>query len=103
MGAPFHSVKDFNGIYHGSYDGRSAKLQIDTFSPSDSQRILYFTFTDLDRNVTVTGKKQTNIYDNTYHVTDIELGPPNEEPTIFWPDLFLHTWDTDYISGVSNY
>src|SRR5271166_2271464 len=95
----FANAEDFVGEYVGVYDGRQASLTISRVKETDTLLIL---FKDVDRN---------QEYEGLYSVplgSDIHtLGPINLYDThdannaIYWSILNLHTWDINYLSGLS--
>lgn len=97
----FRNSEDFVGEYVGVYDGRQASLTISRVKKTDTLQIL---FKDVDRN---------QKYEGLYSVplgSDIHtLGPINlyvnlhdtHHNAIYWSILNLHTWDINYLSGLS--
>ncbi len=102
--AQFNNVNDFVGSYSGSYDGRHAEVTI----MAGAQGVVSFntlftvTFTDLDRNEQYQGiaAVQEGAID-THIFSDFTLNRVAGNGSVYWSKLYLHTWDTSYISGVS--
>ena len=94
----FGDVRAFGGAWKGAYDGRKARLSVVALAqPPSSLFTLLFTFTDEDRNQTFTGNVQ-NVPRDAHEIHGITLTGP---ATLSWPILTLHTWNTDYLSGLS--
>ncbi|QNP68176.1 hypothetical protein IAG44_00965 [Streptomyces roseirectus] len=93
----FTDIRQFQGTWNGSYDGRSSRLTIRVQGQPPSDRYtLFFTFTD-ESGASYSGTLQ-NIAASTYHLPYFKLGANGE---LDWQGLLLHTWNTDYISGFS--
>ena len=98
--AQFHSTDDFIGSYHGSYDGRNASLAIT--SGISFNTILRITFKDLDRNETYEGQwSAPETSPETHILADMTLNRVGGSGQVYWSKLYLHTWNTSYMSGVS--
>src|SRR4051794_24053252 len=107
----FESIRDFTGKWVGSYDGRNARLSIaiqrqDGEDPGGFAVII--TFEELDR-----GERYDNVGRDRRHVEttdgsshilrDIELFRSDGEGRVFLKRLYLHTWDVDSLSGISEW
>lgn len=93
-------VRAFHGTWLGSYDGRHAKLEIVAQQqPPSSYYTLFLKFSELERNETYSGYAQ-NVPLNAHEIRNITLTGPS---TLSWPNLLLHTWNTDYLSGTSSW
>src|SRR5579859_8049764 len=98
--AQFHSTDDFIGSYQGSYDGRNASVSIT--SGISFNTVLRITFTDLDRHETYEGLwSAPEASPPTHILADITLNQVGGSGQVFWSKLYLHTWNTMYMSGVS--
>jgi hypothetical protein len=99
--AQFRNTDDFIGSYHGSYDGRNASLSIT--SVISFKTVLEITFKDLDRNETYEGQwgAPTETSPETHILANITLNQVGGSGQIYWSKLYLHTWNTSYMSGVS--
>lgn len=97
---PSDWVSTWSGTYVGYQDGRNARLVI-----APSQNDLLITLDDIDRSVT---------FEGAFDITTQTLSSPNHILTnlrLTSADgrvkqidrLFLHTWDTNYISGYSTW
>ena len=93
----FRNVSQFYGDFVGRIDGRNAKLSI---KRTPEGKVAY-TLTDLDRNVTF--KALTNsisVDDARPHVMrSLTLRTENGRNSKRIGGLYLHTWNTNYISG----
>lgn len=87
---------EWAGTYRGRQDGRKAFLTIER----DGARI-HLTFKDLDRGDTFTGAVQNNT-EPLHQLEDIRL-TSRDGGTKVLDRLLLHTWDTNYISGSSQW
>ncbi|MFI9722410.1 hypothetical protein ACIHFE_22580 [Streptomyces sp. NPDC052396] len=97
----FQSVRQFQGTWRGAQDGRNATFTIRVLpQPPSNFSTLLFTFNDLDRHETYTGH-QENVSQDTFDLRNIVLS--NGSATKEWATLKLHTWNTDYISGISRW
>jgi hypothetical protein len=102
--AQFNNVNDFVGSYSGSYDGRQAEVTIE----AGAQGVVSFntlftvTFTDLDRHEQYQGIATVpeGVID-THIFSDFTLNRVGGSGSVYWSRLYLHTWDTSYMSGVS--
>ncbi len=84
--AQFRSIVDFEGFYTGSYDGRQAEVEI----------------VERERNLEYSTNFQVSPQDSTTHVLrNITLHAVTGTGDIHWSRLHLHTWDTNFLSGVS--
>jgi len=107
--AQFRDFRDWNGQWDGIYDGRAAAL-LTTFqqAPSDNHRAVpNFTYTE-GENVWNTWPSPVYSIDAFSHRVD---NPPSLVPfegapgrqSLEWPLIFIHTWDTNFISGISRW
>lgn len=101
--AQFNSIVDFQGFYTGSYDGRQAEVEISVSHPAAGQPIgISMKFVELERNLEYSANFQVSPNDGTTHVLrDITLHATGGTDDIHWSRLHLHTWDTNFLSGVS--
>ncbi|MEZ4887137.1 MAG: hypothetical protein R3E32_20570 [Chitinophagales bacterium] len=93
----FNNVSQFFGNYEGRIDGRNARLNI---ARTPEGKVAY-TLVDVDRNVTF--KALTNsisVDDARPHVMrSLTLRSEDGRHTKTIGGLYLHTWNTNYISG----
>ena len=91
--------QDFVGCYTGNLDGRSAKLQIRF--PFNSFSVVFKDFAgntwfrDVDANRNESGI--SNVLGSLTLQAPLGSGRQN----LSWEALYLHTWDTKFVSGVS--
>ncbi len=98
--AQFQSTDDFVGSYQGSYDGRNASVLIT--SAFSFNTVLNIMFEDLDRNETYEGLWSAPEGSPPTHIlADITLNQVGGSGQVYWSKLYLHTWNTSYMSGVS--
>jgi hypothetical protein len=100
----FHNILDFRGSYHGSYDGRDAHVTIEQGAAgvSSFNTLFTVTFTDLQRNEVYEGVASVPEGVLDVHVlSDFTLDRVGGGDSVYWSRLYLHTWDTSYMSGVS--
>jgi hypothetical protein len=98
--AQFHSTDDFIGSYQGSYDGRNASVSI--ASVISFNTVLRITFTDLDRNETYEGQwSAPEASPATHLLANSTLNQVGGSGQVSWSKLYLHTWNTSFLSGVS--
>jgi hypothetical protein len=117
MGRPFQSAADFAGDYSGNYDGRPCELSISQVFLQAGGRTLDFWFHDLEEDTyfkqeqitpTSVNSDPAGGVDYSVHClslwlyeTDASGTSLNNTNSLHWTVLSLHTWDIDYISGVS--
>jgi len=101
--AQFRSIVDFEGFYTGSYDGRQAEVEIVVSHPTAGQPIgISMKFVERERNLEYSTNFQVSPQDSTTHVLrNITLHAVTGTGDIHWSRLPLHTWDTNFLSGVS--
>ena len=97
--ARFTSFQDFLGTYVGSFDGREAQLVISDVGDDAPPNVCQLTFTELERNHIYRGEAQEK--QQPHILYDISLQEIGGHDKIFWSRLHLHTWDINYLSGVS--
>jgi len=103
--AQFSGWKDFLGTFQGEYDGRSARLVMSILNDAYSEEaILAISFTDLDRSEFYAGLHTVKKFNQSHIMANISLAQniPNGA-TLIWPKLFLHTWNIDFLSGISTW
>jgi hypothetical protein len=98
--ANFKSYQDFFGTYTGSYDGRNARLEITDIKADSVRPVLHIKFTDLDRNEVY---QVTHFFDNpkAHILQNITLKQTGRSNSIVWKEVLLHTWSTNFLSGIS--
>jgi hypothetical protein len=100
--ARFKGWQDFFGTYIGEYDGRNAKLEIGDLKGDYPGPMFHIVFTELERGEVYVGTHAEK--GNHGHImTNITLKLKGGNNTVSWPKLFLHTWNTDFISGISTW
>ncbi|MFI9240586.1 hypothetical protein [Streptomyces sp. NPDC053079] len=106
LGAPaahaagqFQDVRQFKGTWLGSYDGRNARLTITVVGVGPGFFHVGFEYVDLDRSLRYTASLD-GIAASTRQFHNLILNGPDQ---LLWPRLSLHTWNTDYLSGVSQW
>ena len=101
----FKDVFDFSGSYHGSYDGRDARVTIQEGGAPGTVGFnteFTVTFTDIQRNEIYQGIASVPEAALDVHVlSDFTLDRSGGGDSIHWSRLHLHTWDISYMSGVS--
>lgn len=93
--AQFNNVHDFTGSYVGSYDGRQGNI----FIQVRDDRSIHINFMDVTRGSLYRGDHGP-VDQNSHVLQDITLHPTSGQEDIHWSRLHLHTWNTDYLSGV---
>ena len=98
--ARFRSFQDFFGTYVGNYDGRNARLVISDVKADSAWPTCHLTFTELERSQTYVG---TYVHKGRHDhiITDMVLKERGGQDRVTWSRLYLHTWNTAYLSGVS--
>ncbi|WP_075879843.1 hypothetical protein [Vreelandella massiliensis] len=103
---PGQQTEHWSGTYTGYSDGRRAKLTIEHNSTTEMIHDFNVTLEDLDRNQTFTGSGQTKFVNphGVGHIMQViplkEVGGSGQKDV---NRLLLHTWDTDIISGSSQW
>lgn len=88
---------NWNGYYTGWYDGRRASLVI-----MANGSTVGITFKDIDRNETYAATYNVGDISSTHEMTNITLQPfVQGHSPLHWSKLLLHTWNMNYVSGVS--
>jgi hypothetical protein len=105
----FGNIRDFAGKWVGSYDGRNARMSI-AIRPHNGEGsgafAVIITFEELDRDERYDngelGRQHVEKTDGSSHILrDIELFQSEGEGEVFLKRLYLHTWNVDYLSGIS--
>lgn len=105
---PFRDFRDWAGEWEGSYDGRPARLRIDVPPSLRSTTRFYFDLTFGTAPDLWWTRLSFDTFDADAHlVRDRRLypmfgGTPGRDE-LEWPLLLLHTWDTDFIAGISRW
>ncbi len=102
--AQFRNVLDFTGSYRGSYDGRDAHVTIEEGASGvrSPNTLFTVTYTDLQNNEVYQGIASVPEGVLDVHVlSDFTLDKLGGGGSVYWSRLYLHTWDTSYMSGVS--
>ncbi|MFK7905231.1 MAG: hypothetical protein AB8B69_08910 [Chitinophagales bacterium] len=96
-GDRFNNVSQFYGSYVGRIDGRNASLKI---ARTPEGKVAY-TLVDLDRNMTFKALTNSISVDDArpHAMRSIRLRSENGRKTKTIGGLYLHTWNTNYISG----
>jgi hypothetical protein len=106
----FASTQDFTGKWVGSYDGRNARLTI-TVKPHDGDADAFdvtIVFEEVDRDSRYDNDAKDRLHTEkpgaTPHILhEIELQPAAGDEKVLLKRLYLHTWNVDYLSGVSEW
>jgi hypothetical protein len=107
--ARFTSFQDWAGDYVGHYDGRSAKLKIivDRVVWNTARFTTSIQFTDSSGHTWMEEVDAGRSHAADEHVIrDVTLisYEPSALPgrsSLSWPRLLIHTWDVNYLSGIS--
>ncbi len=99
-GGKFTSAEQFTGSYVGSMDGRKATLLISRVRSSNPAPMFRIRMADKERNTTYYATKEHK--DGDHVLRDIILKTTNGKSK-YIKKLYLHTWNTDYISGYSTW
>lgn len=93
----FQNITQFYGNYTGHSDGRNAKLKIER---TPAGKVAY-TLVDLDRNVTFKAQLNSLPIDDArpHAMRSVTLRSTDGRHTKTIGGLYLHTWNTNYISG----
>ncbi|MGB0930954.1 MAG: hypothetical protein ACPGVB_09270 [Chitinophagales bacterium] len=97
----FNNIGDFFGIYMGRLDGRKAKL---TIARTSSGKCL-IELVDLDRNVTfktVRDYLPFNVFRH-HEVKQVTLRSEDGRSTKVLKKMYMHTQNTNYISGITTW
>lgn len=98
--ANFQGPEDFYGVYEGSWDGRRARLTIDDRVGDFPVFICNITLEDLDRNTTYRASSVKHA-EHKHMFRDVKLkGIRGTNGSKFVKIILLHTWNTDYLSGM---
>ena len=97
--ARFSSFQDFYGTYFGKYDGRKAQLVISPLKSAEEVSTCQLTFIELERNLVFRGTATEG--EQPHILTNMVLYQIRGHDKITWSRLYLHTWDINYLSGVS--
>lgn len=100
--ATFQHPRDFVGAYIGQHDGRNARLHITQIRGQHRHPTFNIVLSDLDRKVTFRG---VHIHKNTqsghaHILKDVTLNQVGNTGKKVYKFLLLHTWNTDYLTGV---
>lgn len=103
--AEYRDYRDWNGEWEGSYDGRFATARIISSLDPDGRRArLHITY---EFGGDAWESEITDDFDALSHeVTNQWLRPTGGAPhrqRLEWPRLHMHTWDTNFISGISRW
>jgi hypothetical protein len=103
MAGPLTDTRQWQGCYRGSYDGRAATLQVNVRQDGASRWHFDFTFTDFAGHHWVGG--YSGDVGSRCHAleTPIELRSVENQEPVHWKGLYLDTWDTDWLTGVSEW
>lgn len=95
------TLRKFVGSYTGRNDGRRARMSISM--PNPNQPMLSIVLRDLDRNVEFRGRHRANPAGPQFaHILrDVRLRRTTQGEGKVFELLLLHTWNDDYISGVT--
>ncbi len=97
-GGTFRSAEQFAGSYKGRLDGRKASLKIIRLqNQSCSYPVFKIKLIDIDRNVVFYGKHEHK--ENDHVLRNIKLRSNDGRHSKYIKKWYLHTWNTDYLSG----
>lgn len=100
MAGSFQGPNDFYGVYEGSWDGRRARLTIDDRVGDFPEFICNITLEDLDRS-TIYRANSVKHAEHTYMFRDVTLkGIRGTKGSKLIKIMLLHTWNTNYLSGM---
>jgi hypothetical protein len=102
VGTPFASTADWGGTYLGKLDGKHATLTISPVYPIYPPDIWSFTISATDMNGTeysTQGELIANVGALCHEIPAFALWTDDGGNRINVNRLLLHTWDTDYVSG----
>jgi|SRR5271157_560823 len=122
MGRAFESIYDMQGDYSGNYDGRPCDLTI-SFEGGEGTVTVQLSFHDLERNMyfwapnaggsAVLGQYPVDIPWTQFHtIGNIYFWEVDSDGNVLygpnhggahWDSLAIHTWNIDYLSGVSEW
>lgn len=99
----FQRYSDFLGRYEGSHDGRRARLTIGDTKADSPWPTFLITLEDLDRNQEFRNlhQQRSEASDGKHVLTNINLTERHSGHRKRYRKLYLHTWDTDYLTGIS--
>lgn len=102
---PGRQIGHWTGTYSGFSDGRRARLTIEHDGTTEAVHAFQITLEDLDRNNTLKGRGQTTfIPPGEGHIMQVgTLQNVSGSGTKDVNRLLLHTWNTDIISGSSQW
>jgi hypothetical protein len=103
MAGPLRNTREWQGFYRGSNDGRAAMLQVDVREDASGRWHFDFTFIDFAGHRWVgnfTGDVGSRCHALEHPIELLSVG--NQGP-VRWKGLYLHTWDTDWLTGVSEW
>jgi hypothetical protein len=108
MGRQLESTLDFGGDYVGKNDGRNARLSIwqvfRVFPPNGYS--FGMSFADLDNRVTYTNSGTPLIQNtgpNAHKIENFPLWRIGVDGQVDFAKLLIHTWDIDFLSGITNW
>jgi hypothetical protein len=101
--AQFRNENDFYGTYEGAHDGRRARLEIAGTKEDPWWPLFYVTFEDLDRGERYRGRheQRERPRDGAHVLTDVRLEEIDGSRTVTYRKLLVHTWNTEYLTGIS--
>lgn len=99
----FQDYRDWSGQWEGTYDGRPALLQIASALRSDNQRAR-LSLTYQEGSGIWVSEDNADFDIRSHEVMNQWLRPSFAGgPRLEWPRLLLHTWDINFISGISRW
>lgn len=98
-GKRFTSITQFLGTYKGKLDGRNASLNISISEHNPAWYGFQVILKDLDRNVTFYGNFYKPRKNFDHIVKDLGLKSKDGKHAKKITRLYLHTWDTNYITA----
>jgi hypothetical protein len=101
----YRDYRDWSGEWDGSYDGRLASIQISSTLDLDNRHAHLLVTYNVGRDTWVS--ELGNVFDaQDNEVNNIWLRPVGGSPgreRLEWPRLHIHTWNIDFISGISRW
>jgi hypothetical protein len=103
--ANFNDYRDWNGSWVGSYDGRPGTMAVNASLEPDSSHSRISVNFDQGDGSWWSGVGTTQDA-RSHQVEGQRLDPTGPSPggeTLDWPRMLIHTWDTNFVSGISRW
>jgi hypothetical protein len=95
----FASCFNFGGIYEGSYDGRNARIFIETHGVSPRGCRFFLRFIDSGGQAWCMNLRRDET--PAHILRNVVLRSERGSGDVNWKAIYLHTWDINFLSGVS--